>query len=391
MAPSTPDRHAFLPFTSPNKCTKCMWGKGSPYHINPATTFFWMPPTFTSSLPVPDVFSDVPDDPDYTGDLESEADASDDEGVLAYILTEFEETTCILDDLCEYADQAFKALPNPAFTHPPKYAMHLMKVGFNTLRVPPNTAPSPLSSPPFCINCNKKETEIIPPACVLTDTSMQTTPPPPPLPARVLMDAAAQTLHPQHAESQTLPPNLFCMHKLAAVMATSTLDWTAPAPAPSPPPTLAWMPMRSTSPCSSSTYEDFNKVLACLTALRKKVSPPPSLPPTPWATSLTPRAAGKATFHLTIAVPYGIHSLMLNLAEQVLANNLYGEFLARIATANARAHLSFSTSNILLSPPAISKRREEGEKEIYLTTVHSELMRARLVVVADEEGMVAAS
>ncbi|KAM5542505.1 hypothetical protein V8D89_003964 [Ganoderma adspersum] len=284
MAPSTPDRHTFLPSASPNKCAKCARGKGSPYHINPATLFSWTPPTFTpTSPPAPDIFSDVPDcfDPlhdDPDSDLES--DASDDEGVPAHILAEFEETTRILDDLREYADQAFKALPNPAFTHPLRYAMHLMKVGFTHLRAPPDPAPS---SPP----------------------------PPTPL-ARVLSDAATST-----------PVRMFS------------------APAPSPPPTPARTPMRSTSPppCSPSMHEDFNKVLARLNTLRKEVSPPPSPPPTPRAASPTPHTAGEAAhLHLIIAVPHGVHSLTLDLVEHASVNNLYREFPARPATANARAH-----------------------------------------------------
>ncbi|KAM5544481.1 hypothetical protein V8D89_002144 [Ganoderma adspersum] len=493
MAPSTPDRHTFLPSASPNKCAKCARGKGSPYHINPATTFSWTPLTFTvppttqpmpptapadkgkqvqripspdpslpsvdfapppmastyadrakaktrtattfswtpptftpPSPPAPDVFSDVPDDPDYTSDLDS--DASDDEGVPAHILAEFEETTRILDDLREYADQAFKALPNPAFTHPLRYAMHLMKVGFTHLRAPPEPAPSspPPSSPPFCADCDKKETEKdilqgylnytvkqIPPARVLADTSTQTAPPPPPPPARVLMDAAAQTPRPQHAEcgtqatlappptppqipparvladasTQTAPPppppparvlmdaaaqtsrpqHAECgtqatlappptpPARVLSDAATFTPVRTVPAPAPSPPPTPARTPTRSTSPPprSPSTHEDFNKVLARLTALRKEVSPPPSPPPTPRTASPAPRAASEAAhLHLTIAVPHGIHSLTLDLVEHVPvpANNLYGEFSAHPATANARAHRGWSRGRPVASP-----------------------------------------
>ncbi|KAM5538939.1 hypothetical protein V8D89_007360 [Ganoderma adspersum] len=389
MAPSTPERHTFLPSASPNKCAKCTQGKGSPYHINPVTTFSWTPPTFTpSSPPVPDVFSDVPDNSDYTSDLESETDASDDEGVPTYILAEFKEINRIMDDLREYADQAFKALPNPTFTHPLKYTMHLMKVGFTTLRAPPDPAPSPPSSPPFCINCDKKETEVIilqgyldyttrqiPPARVLVDVSTQTTPPPSPLPALVLMDADTQTPCPRHTEcgtqatpappptppahvladagSQTPPPNPFRACKLTSVMATSTPARMAPALAPSPPPIPARMPMCLTSlpPCSPSTHEDFEKVLARLTTLRKEVSPPPSPPPTPRAASPTPRAAGEAAqLHLAIAVPHGIHSLMLDLVEQAPANNLYGEFSACPATANARAHRRRSRGHPVESP-----------------------------------------
>ncbi|KAM5534143.1 hypothetical protein V8D89_012163 [Ganoderma adspersum] len=404
MAPSTPDRHTFLPSASPNKCAKCARGKGSPYHINLATTFSWTPPTFTPpSPPAPDVFSDVPDcfDPlhdDPNSDLES--DASDDEGVPAHILAEFEETTRILDDLREYADQAFKALPNPAFTHPLRYAMHLMKVGFTHLRAPPDPAPSspPPPTPPARTLSTKewlRELAAMPapppgyftlnlPARVLADASTRTAPPPPPPPARVLMDAAVQTPRPQHAEcgtqatpappptpparvlsdaaTSTPPARVFSdaatstpPARVLSDAATSTPVRTALAPAPSPPPNPARTPTRSTSPPprSPSTHEDFEKVLARLTALRKEVSPPPSPPPTPRATSPTPRAASEAAhLHLTIAVPHSIHSLTLDLVEQVPvpANNLYGEFSARPATANARAHRGRSRGRPVASP-----------------------------------------
>ena len=112
----------------------------------------------------------------------SKADNSD-EGVPAHtgIFAEFEETTRTLDDLREFADQALKILPKPAFAHPLKYALHLMKTGLETLSTPPPPA-SPIDPPPpFCNDCGANEQRLhvlqdyvdnlltkIPPARVLT-------------------------------------------------------------------------------------------------------------------------------------------------------------------------------------------------------------------------------
>ena len=333
--------HSYLPPLSlDNKlCCHCNLHANAAIHIPP-------------SVDIPDNSSDTSDD------LASEADDSDDEGVPAHILAEFEETTRILDNLREFADQALKTLPNPAFTHPLKYAMHLMKTGFNTLSAPPPSPPS-CTSPLPCCECNGKEQRLyvlqdyvdnlltkIPPARSFMDAGMQTPPPPLPPPARVCVDAGMQTTPPPAP-----PARVFA----DAGSQTPSPARPTPTPSPSPPPTPARTPSRSASPPprSPSTRGDFEKVLARLTLLRQEVSPPPSPPPTPRAASPAPRAAGKAAhFHLTLTVPHGTRSFTLDLVEHAPTENnkLYEEFSARPTTANARARRGQSRGRPSASP-----------------------------------------
>ncbi|KAI1798314.1 hypothetical protein LXA43DRAFT_979784 [Ganoderma leucocontextum] len=99
---------------------------------------------------------------------------------------------------------------------------------------------------------------------------------------------------------------------------------TTPTPAPTPSPLP---PVRKPRPASRtprptktptarspspSTLATFDKVLAQLSALREEVSPPPSPPPTPRAVSPVPRTENPHHSSITVAVPYGTTSLVVD-------------------------------------------------------------------------------
>nr|VWO95807.1 C3H1-type domain-containing protein [Ganoderma boninense] len=372
MAPSTPVAHPFVPSTSANKCAQCKRGRGSTYHIMPAPRTPSPRPAFDPYY-FPPQFDDPPDEADNKSDsdIASSADSFN-EGVEAQILAEFEETTRILDELREFADTYVKSHPVAGFEHPLKYAMFLMKLGLTSLNTV--TAPSPPPAPtniiPWYMQCKCRPpvngffrrargvaycngdgkcfiSPPPPPTCA--DATTQTTSSPPPLPAHALMDMASQTAMPAcvftDAVSQTSHPQYTECGTQATLMPVPPLtpparvfaDMSSQTP---PPPLPARTPLCSESPTphSPSTREDFDKVLTCLTSLRKEVSPPPSPPPTPRATSPVRHAPSKAGhFHLTIAIPHGLHSLTIDLVDRSPGQYLYREFQARLATASCKS------------------------------------------------------
>ncbi|PIL25608.1 hypothetical protein GSI_11356 [Ganoderma sinense ZZ0214-1] len=361
-------RHPFIPSNLYNTCQFCTRGRGSPYHTreqsaspSPGTPswtsllYAFTPSNgtnlclhcghpsdgtwfhFISEFPPDDSkwFPDPLSDPD--GELSSDADSESDEGSPpAQLLAEFEETTRILDVLREFADQAFKATADPAFTHPLQYALHLMKTGFTSLTSPP--PPSLVLSDSSCVACKLKDD-------MISDLEDRF-----PTPPRVLADAASQTPHPHHLECGTqatppLPP---------APPARVLTDMGSQTPPPARPPSrLAQTPPRSESPTpfSPSTRKDFEKILARLASLRREVSPPPSPPLTPRAASpalRTPSIAGH--FHLTIAIPHGLQSLTLDLVDQVPANIYTGSLKPTSPPPVASAQRGRSRGRPLASP-----------------------------------------
>ncbi|KAI1784803.1 hypothetical protein LXA43DRAFT_1066448 [Ganoderma leucocontextum] len=226
----------------------------------PTTCFEANTNRFAALFPTLPSFADnlsVSDDPD---DDASDAESYD-EGVEAQLLAVAEELIHYNDELQEFATAQFAAHPNPCFKHPLQYALHLMELGLATLSSPPDEPIAKLRE------CGVQATPT--PAPPHAECGVRTTPTPAPIPS-------------------PLPP----------------VRKPRPASRPTKTPTA-----RSPSP---STHATFDKVLAQLSALQKEVSPPPSPPPTSRAVSPVPRTENPHHSSITVAVPYGTTSLVVD-------------------------------------------------------------------------------
>ncbi|KAM5542660.1 hypothetical protein V8D89_003621 [Ganoderma adspersum] len=296
MAPP-PEYHGFQPSqASPNRCSFCRRGEGSPYHqrfCQGCQEYHALGEHNPDATPFCNRCGTEHPWGDHVSFPES-SDSSDDElePVDAPLPAEFGELQRHSLAIQDFASRHFSTHLPPGFTHPLQFALYLMKLGLQSLSLPPSkpTLGSPPPHPTHA-DCGVQATPPPLPVRSFASASSQASPPAPP--ARVLADATSQT---------TTPP--------ARVLADAASQTAPPATLP-PRPTRTTSRSPSPKPTSPSTRAIFDEVLAHLTALRKEISPPPSSPATPRAVSPAP-CADDPHPSITVVVPYDTTSLSVD-------------------------------------------------------------------------------